>query len=271
MTTVVKTMSVVPVSIPVVTDTGATTTDRRVLRSELLLVLAVSLGASAVYALLSLIRSSLRGPLNQQSSTVIGSRADNAWLDLAYQLVDVAVGVVPVLLVAHFLLRNRESVADLGLDRDRVGWDLGRGLALAAVVGGTGLGLYLAARGLGLNTTVAVTTLDATWWRDPVLVLAAAQNALLEEVVVLGYVLHRLRQLGWSWERSAVASSLLRGSYHLYQGIGGFVGNAVMGLLFCWLYRRWGRLAPFVVAHTVIDVVAFVGYAHLVGRVGWLD
>lgn len=247
-----------------------TALDRRVLRSELLLVLAVSLGASAVYAALALIRDALRGPLNQQSSTVVGSRADNSTLDLVYQLVDISVALVPVLLVVHFLARNRESLADLGLDRMKPRLDVGRGLAIAAVVGGTGLALYLAARGLGLNTTVAVTTLGPHWWRDPVLVLAAVQNAVLEEVVVLGYVMHRLRQLGWSWERSAVASSLLRGSYHLYQGIGGFVGNAVMGLLFCYLLKRWGRLGPFVVAHSAIDVVAFVGYAHLVGHVSWL-
>jgi hypothetical protein len=65
-------------------------------------------------------------------------------------------------------------------------------------------------------------------------------------------------------------AALLRGSYHLYQGLGGFVGNLAMGLLFGWLYRRWGRVTPFVVAHTVLDVGAFVGYAVLAGRVSWL-
>ena len=34
-----------------------------------------------------------------------------------------------------------------------------------------------------------------------------------------------------------VASALLRGSYHLYQGWGGFVGNAIMGLVFAEYYR----------------------------------
>lgn len=245
--------------------------DRRVLRTELLLVIALSLGTSAVYSVLALIRDAMRGPLNQQSSTVIGSRADSSTLDLAYQLVDIAVALVPVLLVVHLLARNRESVADLGLDRTQLKPDVAKGLAIAAVVGGTGLGLYLAARGLGLNTNVAVTTIGPHWWRDPLLALAAIQNAVLEEVIVLGYLMHRLKQLGWSWERSALASALLRGSYHLYQGFGGFLGNAVMGLLFCYLLRRWGRLLPFVVAHSTIDVVAFIGYAELVGHVSWLS
>ena len=65
-------------------------------------------------------------------------------------------------------------------------------------------------------------------------------------------------------------SAVVRGSYHLYQGFGGFVGNVVMGLLFGWLYLRWRRTMPLVAAHTLIDAVAFVGYALLRGKVSWL-
>jgi membrane protease YdiL (CAAX protease family) len=63
---------------------------------------------------------------------------------------------------------------------------------------------------------------------------------------------------------------VLRGCYHLYQGLGGAVGNLAMGLLFGWLYHRWGRVTPLVLAHTLIDVGAFLGYLLLVGRVGWV-
>jgi membrane protease YdiL (CAAX protease family) len=79
-----------------------------------------------------------------------------------------------------------------------------------------------------------------------------------------------LRQLGFGDPAAIGLSALLRGSYHLYQGIGGFVGNVAMGLLFGWLYRRWGRVTPLVVAHTLLDVGAFVGYAVLVDHVSWL-
>ena len=43
----------------------------------------------------------------------------------------------------------------------------------------------------------------------------------------------------------------------------GFVGNIVMGLVFGWLYRRWGRVLPLVVAHVLLDLVSFIGYALL--------
>jgi membrane protease YdiL (CAAX protease family) len=66
------------------------------------------------------------------------------------------------------------------------------------------------------------------------------------------------------------ASAVLRGSYHLYQGLGGFFGNMAMGVVFVLLYRRWGRVGPLVAAHSLIDIVAFVGYVLLAGRVDWL-
>jgi membrane protease YdiL (CAAX protease family) len=137
-------------------------------------------------------------------------------------------------------------------------------------VGGGGLGFYLLAHASGANLTVVAENLPHVWWRFPVLVLSAAQNGLLEEVLVAGYLLHRLRQLGWTDGRALTLSAVLRGSYHLYQGLGGFAGNVVMGFIFGWLYLRWRRTAPLFIAHTLMDTVAFVGYALLVGDVSWL-
>ena len=111
-------------------------------------------------------------------------------------------------------------------------------------IGSTGIAFYLAARGLGFNLTVVPEALPDVWWKFPVLILSAVQNAVLEEVIVVGYLLRRLGQLGWTPGTALVASSVLRGSYHLYQGIGGFVGNMAMGVVFVYLYRRWGRVGP---------------------------
>jgi len=84
------------------------------------------------------------------------------------------------------------------------------------------------------------------------------------------YLLTRLGQLGWSPGAAILAQAVLRGTYHLYQGLGGFVGNLVMGLVFGWVWQRTRRLWMLVGAHTLIDVVAFTGYALLAGRVSWL-
>ncbi|MGW0658725.1 CPBP family glutamic-type intramembrane protease [Streptodolium elevatio] len=245
---------------------------RRILRDEVWLVLAVSLGASAVSALISFIGSITRpGGLANQSAVLNRSAAPGRpWLDLAWQLFDIATSLVPVLLVAHLMMRNRESLRDLGVDAGQRLLDLGRGALVAAAIGGTGLALYLGARASGANLTVVPTTLPDVWWRIPVLILSAIENAALEEIVVLGYLMHRLQGFGWSFPKAVAASSLLRGSYHLYQGIGGFFGNLAMGVIFCLLYKRWGRVMPLLVAHALIDIVAFVGYVLLAGKVGWL-
>ena len=156
------------------------------------------------------------------------------------------------------------------MDARQPGRDLARGAALAALIGGSGLGLYLIAYHIGVELNVVAESLPDIWWRFPVLLLSAAQNATLEEVIVLGYLLSRLDRLGVRPSRAIALSAVIRGSYHLYQGVGGFFGNAVMGAIFGVLYRRWGRVTPLLIAHFLIDAVTFVGYALLAGHVSWL-
>lgn len=246
--------------------------DRRTLGTEVVLVLLVSLGASAIRALLYLLDSLTSGvPLSAQSATLVRSFApDRPWLDLLFQLVQISLALAPVLLVVHLLRRSGEGLRGIGLDLSEPGRDTLRGIVLAAVVGGTGLVFYLAMYAAGLNLRVVPVALEQSWWSLPVLVLAAVENAVLEEVVILGYLIHRLRQVGWSPWAAVAASATIRAAYHLYQGFGGFAGNLLMGLLFGWLFLRWRRTGPFIVAHALIDIVAFVGYALLRERVGWL-
>ncbi|MEU0371845.1 CPBP family intramembrane glutamic endopeptidase [Streptomyces sp. NPDC006283] len=245
---------------------------RTILRSETVLVLALSLGASAVSSLISFVGSLTKpGGLEDQAATLNGSFAPGRpWLDLAWQLFGIATALVPVALVAHLLIRERAGLFAIGFDRSRPWSDLGRGALVAACIGSAGLAFYLVARASGFNLTVVPESLPDVWWKYPVLILSAIQNSVLEEVIVVGYLLRRLDQLGWTPLAALAASSVLRGSYHLYQGIGGFIGNMVMGVVFVLLYRRWGRVGPLVAAHALLDIVAFVGYGLLAGKVDWL-
>jgi membrane protease YdiL (CAAX protease family) len=241
------------------------------LRWELFAVFAISLGASGVNALLDLIGSLLaRQSLSSQQALLVGPLNPNPWLDLVLQLVGIAEALTPVVLVFYLLARSGEGPSDIGLDTSQPGTDLACGALLAAVIGGAGLGLYLAAFHLGISLNVVPESLPAVWWRIPVLILSAAHDGILEEVLVIGYLLRRLDQLGWTPWKAIACSAILRGSYHLYQGLGAFLGNAAMGVIFGFLYRRWGRLAPMIIAHTLIDAVTFVGYAALHGRVSWI-
>lgn len=252
---------------------SAVAVNRTRLGFEVVVVLGLSLGQSAVYSVLRIVERLTRDvPLAQQTSTLNASvTPDRPWLDLTYQLVGIAFGLMPVLLALYLLnLTNAPAGRAIGFDLTRPRFDLGFGVLIALLIGVPGLGLYALARVLGLNTDVQASGLTDNWWTIPVLILSAAQNALLEEVVIVGYLFTRLGQLGWNAVATVALSAIIRGSYHLYQGIGGFVGNLIMGVIFGLIYLRWKRVGPLVVAHTVLDIAAFVGYALIAPRVSWL-
>ncbi|HOV02433.1 MAG TPA: CPBP family intramembrane metalloprotease [Dermatophilaceae bacterium] len=247
------------------------------LLTEVLIVLGLSLGASAIWSVLRIVERLTRAvPLGQQTSSLNTSvTPDRPWLDLAYQLTGIGLALVPVALCLYLLARveppepGTAAYRVLGLDLRRPRLDLGGGVVLAAAIGIPGLGLYLVATRLGFNTQVAPANLAGAWWTVPVLVLSALQNAVLEEVIVVGYLLTRLEQMGVGARWAVGISAVVRGSYHLYQGFGGFVGNIVMGVVFALVWRRWRRVGPLVVAHALIDIVAFVGYALLKDHLPW--
>lgn len=244
---------------------------RRGIVVELVIVFAITLGLSGLRSLLSLLDALLRTePLRRQRVAINAPQATLDLIDLGKQLLSVVQLLGWGALGLYLLWRGGMRLAEVGLDRHRPRRDLATGAALAALIGIPGLALYFVGWQLGFNLAVQPSTLTDSWWRPITLTLAAFGNAFAEEVLVVGYLLTRLRQLGLRENSSLLLAAVLRGSYHLYQGIGGFVGNLLMGLVFGRVWQRTNRLWPLVVAHTLLDVVAFVGYAVLRDHVTWL-
>lgn len=243
--------------------------DRRPVRIEIAVMLAVTFGVSAVAAVLQLTDAVLSGlPAHRVRLNIDQSHYD--LINLGLNLVSIGQLAAWGLLGLYLLWRSGIHPTDIGLGRLRWPSDALGGMGLAALIGIPGLLLYLAARAMGMNAQVEPSALHDSWWRIPVLVLAAFANGFAEEVIVVGYLITRLRELGWTPQRAVAASALLRGAYHLYQGFGAGLGNVVMGLVFGYAWRRSGRLWPLVIAHGLIDTVAFVGYVVLAGHVSWL-
>jgi uncharacterized protein len=226
-------------------------TDRRTLWEEVIVVLALSLLASAAYAILSLVEAPLKG---------VAVAAANQDPQFSRQLLAFVFGLAPAFLVVHLVRRSGEGATAIGLGLDEPRRDAVEGAVLFVVVGVAGIGVYLGAVALGVNRFVVPAPPPGHWWTVPVLLMDAAQAALVEEVIVLGYLVTRLQQVGWSAVAAVVGSALLRGSYHLYQGWGGFAGNLAMGLVFGALFVRRRRTWPFVVAHFLLDVGAGAGW-----------
>lgn len=232
-------------------------------------MLGLSLGQSAVYAVVSLVAALTRGPLRDATATLNSSRSDRQWLDVTYQLLGIGFALVPVALALFLLAGDGPGVLRrLGLTGSRPRLVVLEGALLTAVIGLPGIGVYAAGRALGVTAEVLTVPQNVYWWTALILVLAAFHNGVLEEVVMIGYLFTRLEQLGWSTWTIIVTSAAVRGSYHLYQGFGQGVGNFLMGLVFGYWYQRTRRLAPLVVAHTLLDVFAFVGVLVLGDRLG---
>ena len=249
-------------------------TSRRRLGLEAVLLLGVSLGMSGLFSLVNFLDIQTRGGFRNATATLNPSQSPRDWVDLSYQLLDVLNGLVPALLALLLLARipGRPGPTGFSIGFDGQAWrrEILQGMGFAALIGIPGLGLVALARELGINATLDASGIADVWYRYPVLVLSGIQNGVLEEVVVVGYLLTRLWQLDWAPWTAIVVAAILRGSYHLYQGVGGFLGNFVMGLIFGWWFTRTKRVLPLVIAHSIIDIVSFVVYAALHGKVSWI-
>jgi membrane protease YdiL (CAAX protease family) len=232
---------------------------KRTLAEEVLIVLSLSLLASAVYSILTLFEAPISGV--RVASVSQGT-------DVLRQFLGIAFGLAPVWLVTYLVRRSGEGVGSIGLRFDRRS-EVRSGLVLFAIVAVGGILVYLAAVALHVNRFVIPVPPLGHWWTYPVLGSRALEAGLLEEIVVVGYLATRLRQIGVSEVAAIGASALLRGSYHLYQGWGGFLGNVAMGVLFAFVFSRTRRTWPLVIAHTLLDIGAGVGFivfrSHLPG------
>lgn len=250
-------------------QTSTQTADRRTLKIEIALVMALCLGQSAVYSIISFADKVTKAPLSEQTTSMNNPLNTREYFDLTYQLLDIVFALVPVLLALYLMKRSTGTTASMiGFDLRKPGRDtlLGTGLFLAMGLGT--LGVYAAGRALGITTALSTANLGDYWWSVPVLMLSAARHAVLEEVIMLGFLFTYARKLKLGLWTTILASALIRGSYHLYQGIGPMIGNVVMGVVFGWVYHRYGRVMPLVIAHFLLDAIGFVGYLLLGPAIG---
>lgn len=235
---------------------------------EMVIVLALSLGRSAIYAVLQLAEQMSITPIADQTATVQRSRSRAEFFDFSFQVLDSIFALAPVALVIYLLfLHGGNPFRRWGLDFRRPGQDWLIGFGLFALIGLGTLGVYFAGRSLGVTAQMVPADVTQYWWNAPVLLLASLRHSLLEEVIMIAYLFDRARRIWPQLARPGAAvwllilgSALLRGAYHLYQGFGPGIGNFLMGVIFGWIYLRFGRVMPLVIAHFLLDAVAFLAF-----------
>jgi len=89
--------------------------------------------------------------------------------------------------------------------------------------------------------------------------MAASLTAgVVEETVVLAFVVTTLRQAGRPLPEVFLVAVALRCSYHDYYGLG-VIGIAVWAAVFVWLFLRTGSVLPLIIVHAVWDANIFLG------------
>ncbi len=227
-------------------------------KHEILLVLFLSLGASAIYSTLSLVRKVISEQGLAGSKTVINQAITPIpWLDLIYQLVAISLALVPVLLALYLLRQDGISIGLLPR------WsDLKLAVLISMAIGIPGIALYFLALQLGLTSQVVPTNLGDYIWTVPLLLLSALRSGLQEEVIVVGFLISKLKL---SYPKLTLVGQILisagiRASYHSYQGFSAVLGNFIMGVVFALVFLKTNRVAPLVMAHTLMNSVVFIGY-----------
>ncbi|HMC40834.1 MAG TPA: CPBP family intramembrane glutamic endopeptidase, partial [Acidimicrobiales bacterium] len=117
--------------------------------------------------------------------------------------------------------------------------------------------------GVGLTVTGLLETghLPKGHTSAPLLIIDAVHSVdagVVEELVVLAFVVVTLRQAGLSWAVVTPAALVLRAAYHIYYGPG-VVGILIWAALFFWIYLRFRTIVPLIICHAYWDIIVSLG------------
>ena len=160
------------------------------IRFEIAIVLALSLGTSALYSILKFAEAMLSPKgIGGTQTNLNPAQARAEFFDFSYQLLGILFALAPAVLALYLLRReNDKAFTEIGIWPVGLKSDLLKGLSLAAAIGIPGLALYAAARLVGLAAQVVPAELAGYWWTVPMLLLSAARAAIQEEVIMVAYL-----------------------------------------------------------------------------------
>jgi uncharacterized protein len=87
--------------------------------------------------------------------------------------------------------------------------------------------------------------------------LLSVVNPVFEEVFVCGYVISALSPR-FGPTAAVNVSAIIRGTYHLYQGVAMAPFHFSYGLIQAYVFVRFGKLWPLIVSHAILDFIALL-------------
>ncbi len=97
-------------------------------------------------------------------------------------------------------------------------------------------------------------------------IVLALTAGICEEFIFRGFLLAALLRMGLASGVVVLATAILFGLAHLYQGGGGSIGTGILGILFAIARIAYTSLLPVMVWHSVLDVVAGIAGARYLLR-----
>ncbi len=163
--------------------------------------------------------------------------------------------VVPLAL--YLLTRTGQPPSALGIGVPTLGGDILPGLGLAAASFGSEIVILIPLAPLlthyrWLINSVPVGHVPAYYviWG----IAIAITTSIAEEVLVNGYLITRLGQLGWTPKSALILSLVLRTSYHVYYGAG-FLLTIPFGFFVTRSFQKHRRLTRSITAHFLFDAI----------------
>jgi hypothetical protein len=162
--------------------------------------------------------------------------------------------IVPIALL--LLARTGQTPSVLGFRRDGFRRDLASTTGMYAGIWALNVLVGLAFFWLLTNKHLSNTETDTHVPAYFIIyaLLLSATTAINEEVLVNGYFLTRLSQLGWTPWRAFALSLAVRTSYHAYYGVG-LLGTIPLGYVVTRSFQKRQRLARPILVHFMYDAV----------------
>jgi membrane protease YdiL (CAAX protease family) len=160
-------------------------------------------------------------------------------------------------LALHLLTRTGQTPRVIGLVRPTLRYDLWPALGLMGASFGSEFVLAIAVSPLLIHhsSLLGKTVVgDVPAYYVIFGIAISATTAVAEEVMMSGYFLTRLEQLGWSPQRALWLSLALRTSYHVYYGIG-FIFTVPFGYFVTRSFQKNRRLTRPILAHFLFDAI----------------
>lgn len=177
---------------------------------------------------------------------------------------NVLIGAVTLTIVAVMLRARRQKASALGLAKTSFGKTIGLAAATIPVCYVSVLvtvSAYLALSGTSIDGLVQerAAFLDEVPHIPPLIAVPFALFVgIHEEVLFRGFILGRLRALFGSTVAAVIASSIVFGLLHGYQGAIGVVQTTTVGLVLATLAARFRTIWPAILAHGLFDTITLV-------------